>query len=112
MDIDSYDTPEAEALLEVGHQRFSVREVERRVIATEAATAIAFLAAATSLAVIGGRWGSASLPLLAGTLVCYVAAGSVSFPVGSVWTAPTQLVFVPMLFLLPPTLVPLVICAG
>jgi HD-GYP domain-containing protein (c-di-GMP phosphodiesterase class II) len=42
-------------------------------------------------------------------VVVYLAAQRVRFPVGSAWTAPTELVFVPMLFLLPTPLVPLVV---
>jgi HD-GYP domain-containing protein (c-di-GMP phosphodiesterase class II) len=35
----------------------------------------------------------------------------VTFPVGSAWTHPTQLVFVPMLFVLPTPIVPLIVAA-
>jgi HD-GYP domain-containing protein (c-di-GMP phosphodiesterase class II) len=45
------------------------------------------------------------------TVVAYLAAEQVRFPVGSAWTAPTQLVFVPMLFVLPTPFVPLIVGA-
>jgi HD-GYP domain-containing protein (c-di-GMP phosphodiesterase class II) len=45
------------------------------------------------------------------TVVAYLAAQQVRFPVGSAWTAPTQLVFVPMLFVLPTPYVPLIVAA-
>ncbi len=43
---------------------------------------------------------------------CYAVAGRVSFPVANFWTDPTQIVFVPMLFLLPAAVVPLAVAAG
>jgi hypothetical protein len=43
------------------------------------------------------------------TAVTYVIARRVQYPVGSAWTAPTQLAFVPMLFVLPTPFVPLVV---
>ena len=42
-------------------------------------------------------------------VVTYVIARRVQYPVGSAWSAPTQLVFVPMLFVLPTPIVPLVV---
>jgi HD-GYP domain-containing protein (c-di-GMP phosphodiesterase class II) len=45
------------------------------------------------------------------TAIAYLAAARVTFPVGSAWTRPTQLAFVPMLFLLPTALVPLAVAA-
>ena len=48
-----------------------------------------------------------SASALAVTVVAYLIAGRVQYPVGSSWTAPTQLVFVPMLFVLPTPYVPL-----
>jgi HD-GYP domain-containing protein (c-di-GMP phosphodiesterase class II) len=46
--------------------------------------------------------------VLALVVVSYLAAEMVRFPVGAGWTVPTQLAFVPMLFLLPTPIVPLV----
>ena len=43
------------------------------------------------------------------TVTAYLIAGRVHYPVGSSWTAPTQLVFVPMLFVLPTPWVPLIV---
>ena len=48
---------------------------------------------------------------LAATVLAYLAAGRVRFNVGSAWTPPTQLVFVPMLFVLPTPFVPLIVGA-
>jgi putative nucleotidyltransferase with HDIG domain len=45
-------------------------------------------------------------------LLAYLAAKRVQFAVGAAYTIPTQLVFVPMLFLLPTPIVPLTVSAG
>jgi putative nucleotidyltransferase with HDIG domain len=45
-------------------------------------------------------------------LVAYLVAKEIRFVVGAAYTIPTQLVFVPMLFLLPTPLVPLIVMAG
>ena len=51
--------------------------------------------------------------LLAVTLVvAYALASNVRFDIGTGFTAPTQLVLVPMLLLTPPALVPLLVVAG
>ncbi|MBV9362678.1 MAG: HD-GYP domain-containing protein [Solirubrobacterales bacterium] len=48
---------------------------------------------------------------MAATVLAYLAADRVRFQVGSAWTPPTQLVFVPMLFVLPTPFVPLIVAA-
>jgi HD-GYP domain-containing protein (c-di-GMP phosphodiesterase class II) len=71
-----------------------------------------FLASAVAMAVFlpGGRDVD---PVLAIALViAYAVAGRVEFHTGGGWTMPTQLVFVPMLFLLPTSAVPLFVAAG
>lgn len=109
--IDSYQTPEAESLLMSGQERYAGGRQTRRVLLTEAAGAAVFLAAAGSLAGLGAWTRSLSLGALALTVVGYLVAARIRFPVGSGWTAPTQLVFVPMLFVLPTSLVPLIVAA-
>jgi HD-GYP domain-containing protein (c-di-GMP phosphodiesterase class II) len=52
-------------------------------------------------------WGSAVISILILAL-----ASRVIFEVGSCYTMPTQIAFVPMLFVLPPELVPLFVAAG
>ena len=69
----------------------------------------AFLAAAIALAVAGGEAGQVSL-LTAGVYVLGIAVAShVRFDVGAGFTVPTQAVFVPMLFALPASVVPLLV---
>jgi HD-GYP domain-containing protein (c-di-GMP phosphodiesterase class II) len=109
MSLDSYATPGAESLLLAARQRFDEPTAQGRALITEWAAAIAFIAVATGLALVAHSHRSFSAGPLAAVGVAYLAAGRVRFAVGSAWTAPTQLVFVPMLFVLPMPWVPLVI---
>jgi diguanylate cyclase (GGDEF)-like protein len=81
------------------------------VLLTEAAGAAVFLGAGGLLAAVSARTQSLSVSALALTAVGYLVASRIRFSVGSGWTAPTQLVFVPMLFVLPTSLVPLIVAA-
>lgn len=67
-----------------------------------------FLAAALALALLGGTRGL-SPATAALYVVAIAAAGHVRFDVGTGFTVPTQAVFVPMLFALPPGVVPLLV---
>ena len=109
MSLDSYATPGAESLLLGARQRFDESAAQHRALITEFAAAITFLAIAVALAVMAHSERSFSVGPLLATVVAYLAAGRVRFAVGSAWTAPTQLVFVPMLFVLPMPWVPLVV---
>jgi hypothetical protein len=109
--IDSYDTASAERLLLVGRARHAVGDPARRLLLTEAGAAVVFLATASLLAASTFSVHSFSWVALASTVAVYFVAEGVRYPVGSAWTAPTQLVFVPMLFVLPPSLVPLMVAA-
>jgi HD-GYP domain-containing protein (c-di-GMP phosphodiesterase class II) len=109
--IDTYETPDTENLLQLGRERHRDGPDARRLLITEAVAAAGFVVAAGALAVLGSSPRSFSLSTLAVTVVAYLAASQVRYPVGSAWTAPTQLVFVPMLFLLPTPFVPLIIAA-
>ncbi len=109
--IDSYETPGAENLLLLGRGRHSDARRARRLLITEAGVAALFIAAAGSFAVFASATRTLSVSALAVTVVAYLIAGRVQYPVGSSWTAPTQLVFVPMLFVLPTPYVPLIVAA-
>jgi HD-GYP domain-containing protein (c-di-GMP phosphodiesterase class II) len=111
MQFDSYDTPGTETLLQLGRQRHVLHGRDPRLLVTEASAAAAFLVAAVALAVFGSSARSFSIAPLAVTVLAYLAAGRVRFQVGSAWTPPTQLVFVPMLFVLPTPFVPLIVAA-
>jgi signal transduction histidine kinase len=109
--IDSYETPGAESLLRLGRARHFDVGHGRRLLFTEAGTAALFIVAAGALAAFAHSSRGWSLPAVAVTVITYLIAGRVQYPVGSSWTAPTQLAFVPMLFLLPTAWVPLIVAA-
>jgi HD-GYP domain-containing protein (c-di-GMP phosphodiesterase class II) len=109
MQIDTYETPATEGLLQLGRERHLDGGEAKRLLITEAVAAGVFVIAAGALAGLGSSVRSFSLSTLAVTVVAYVTATQVRYPVGSAWTAPTQLVFVPMLFLLPTPFVPLIV---
>src|SRR5262245_51403888 len=109
--FDSYETRADESLLQLGQQRYLDGDDPRRLLITEAAAAAAFVAVAVALVVFGSSDRSLSISALVVAAVAYIAAEQVRYPVGSAWTAPTQLVFVPMLFVLPTPWVPLIIGA-
>ena len=111
MAVDSYDTSSAEQLLRLGRTRHSDQDHQRRLVIIEAVAAFGFIVAAGLLAALGSSPRSLSLSALVITIAAYVVAQRVRYGVGSAWTAPTQLVFVPMLFVLPASLVPLVVAA-
>jgi HD-GYP domain-containing protein (c-di-GMP phosphodiesterase class II) len=108
MDFDSYKSPEAEQLLRSAASRYRLKP-EHRVLVTEATFAMAYLVAAIAIALLAHSSLRLSAGALVATFVAFIAARHVTFPVGSAWTRPTQVVFVPMLFLLPLSLVPLVV---
>lgn len=74
--------------------------------------ATGFLLVAVPLAALTESSRSVSLPLLALLVVSYAAASLVEFEVGAGSAVPTQLLLIPMLFLLPTAWVPLVAAAG
>jgi HD-GYP domain-containing protein (c-di-GMP phosphodiesterase class II) len=112
MNIDSYDSPEAEALLEAGATRQSRPLEHRREVTTRVVGACAFLAAACLLAALAPWHQSFSLLRLVMVLVAYAVADRIKFPVADGFTYPTMLVFVPMLFILPTPLVPLTVAGA
>ncbi|MFZ0973120.1 MAG: ATP-binding protein [Solirubrobacteraceae bacterium] len=109
--IDTYETPGAESLLRLGRERHSVATPARRLLVTEAGAAVVFVIGAGLLAGLSAPPRALSVSALVVTLVAYLIAARVQYPVGSSWTAPTQLVFVPMLFVLPTPWVPLIVAA-
>jgi hypothetical protein len=110
MRLDSYDDPDAQALLRA-HDERADRVASEREIRVEAGAGLAFLAAAVALAVIAPWATPLSLAALAACCVAYLWVARVRFAVSDGTTVPTQIVFVPMLFALPTPLVPLLIGA-
>ena len=88
-------------------ERMRARE---RAVDLVAAGAFVVVAAVMAIAFEPSR---ALEPAIAVALVaCYALASRVEFAMGSGWAVPTQLVFVPMLFLLPTATVPLFVAAA
>jgi HD-GYP domain-containing protein (c-di-GMP phosphodiesterase class II) len=102
---------ESDALVEERRAR-ATTPLERLDSLVTSASALAFLAASASLALLSSGERHPSFGLLALVVVAYAVASKVEFEVGIGSAIPTQLVFVPMLFLLPPSMVPLCVALG
>jgi HD-GYP domain-containing protein (c-di-GMP phosphodiesterase class II) len=83
-----------------------------RELAAEAVTAGAFLAVAVALTVLLPAERDFDLALAVTLVATHALLGRIHFPIGYGFTIPTQLVLVPMLFLVPLGAVPLLIAAG
>jgi putative nucleotidyltransferase with HDIG domain len=109
VEIDSYDNPDAEALLVAGEERWARMAPRPRELATQSVAAAAFLVAGLLLAALAAPWHrSLSVSSLLIVLIVWVVVERVKLPVAGGWTAPTMVVFVPALFMLPTPIVPLV----
>jgi putative nucleotidyltransferase with HDIG domain len=109
--ISPESSPSIERLLSDAQARIPRRPGRRERLA-EASVGGAFLVAAVALALLAPTdrpldWTDAALA----TLVLALAS-CVVFEVGSCYTMPTQVAFVPMLFVLPPELAPLLVALG
>ena len=102
---------ETQSLVEQSRQRVRTRLAARERIATEV-SALGFAVAAIALVRLVPDGGSADFCVIALLVIAYAAAARVQFEVGFAFAVPTQLVFVPMLFLVPLRLVPLLVALG
>jgi len=102
---------DGDALIEERRARASTPLARRDSLVTSA-SALAFLAAAAVLQVAFPGDRHPSIGLLVLLVAAYAIASKVEFEVGIGSAIPTQLVFVPMLFLLPPAMVPLCVAIG
>jgi HD-GYP domain-containing protein (c-di-GMP phosphodiesterase class II) len=103
--------PEAGGLIEDARARASERLAARDSRATLFG-ALAFVAVAVPFALLAPSDRVVEPGVLALLVVAYALAARVEFEVGSGFAVPTQVVFVPMLFLLPVALVPLCVAVG
>jgi HD-GYP domain-containing protein (c-di-GMP phosphodiesterase class II) len=108
MSFDTYTTPDAEQLLLSARQRHERRQ-PRRLLLTESAAAAVFLLGAVLLAALGHSERAWSWSAVVVGVIAYIASYRVVFPVGSGSNRATQVVFVPLLFVLPIAAVPLVV---
>ncbi|MGH2904511.1 MAG: HD-GYP domain-containing protein [Solirubrobacteraceae bacterium] len=103
----------APAFIESERARVSFASRAQRMASAERRGELAvgggFIVAAVVLALSGGSDLSLSLPIAALYVLGVAAAGHVRFDIGAGFTVPTQVVFVPMLFALPVSLVPLLV---
>jgi HD-GYP domain-containing protein (c-di-GMP phosphodiesterase class II) len=83
-----------------------------RELTVEAATAAALLAVAVTTAVLVPAGRGFDAPLALTLVATYALLARVRFPIGYGFTIPTQVVLVPMLFLVPLGSVPLLVAAG
>jgi putative nucleotidyltransferase with HDIG domain len=72
----------------------------------------AFLVAASLLALLGGLEGGARPAVVVAYVLALAATSLVRFDVGASFTVPTQVVFLPLLVIAPPGLVPLLVAAA
>jgi putative nucleotidyltransferase with HDIG domain len=102
------------ALIESERVRASFAGRTQRMVAAErrgeTLVGAGFLAAAVTLALLGGGQDRGlSLPVMTLYVLSVAVAGHVRFDIGAGFTVPTQAVFVPMLFAVPLAFVPLLV---
>ena len=102
------DTPELERLFAVGRARAQLRADGRERV-VEVGMAVSFLAVAVAMAVLIPSPRSLEVETLFFLIVAYVIACRAQFEIADGYTVPTELILVPMLFLLPTPVVPLVV---
>ena len=108
MQIDSYDTPDAEALLRAAPERLARAHAQSRELIVSIGAAASFLLAASLLPALAPHTRSLSVPTAVLVVAVWIAVERIKFPVAGGWSRATMLVFVPALFLLPTAFVPLV----
>ena len=103
--------PDADGLIEDGRERIA-RALSGRDFWLSLGSAAAFAAVTASLYWLVPTEREPSLALILLLVASYALASRVQFEVGLGFAVPTQLVFVPMLFLVPTALVPALVAAG
>lgn len=104
-------SPTVQRLLEQAEEA-PPRPLTRRQRLIEWLAALAFLAVALEMALLLDADRAFDAPVAAALVCAYAVASRIRFSDGAGYTVPTQLVFVPMLFLLPTPAVPLLVAAG
>lgn len=84
----------------------------RRELRAEAIVACGFLLASIPLAIFAPYAGSRSPAVIALFVLLYAVISTIEFDVGSGYGQATQLVLIPMLYVLPPGAVPLLVAGG
>ncbi len=102
------ETPELERRFALGRERALLRAVGRERVG-EAIAAVAFVAVALAMAALIPSPRSLEGPTLVILIGAYVVSSRAKFDIADGYTVPTELILVPMLFLLPTPVVPLVV---
>jgi HD-GYP domain-containing protein (c-di-GMP phosphodiesterase class II) len=102
------DTPELERLFAAGRARAQER-ADGRELAVEAAVAVSFVLTALAMAILIPSPRGLEAEVLFFLVAAYVIACRAQFEIADGYTVPTELILVPMLFLLPTPVVPLVV---
>jgi putative nucleotidyltransferase with HDIG domain len=102
---------EGEELIERGRD-LTAQPLAGRERKGEMVAAAGFLLCAVAMALLLDADRAFSLPLACTLVGAHVLAARIKFEVGAGFTVPTQLVLVPMLFLLPTPVVPLLVALG
>jgi putative nucleotidyltransferase with HDIG domain len=105
------DNPYVEQLLEEASTR-KVAPLSRRELATDAALGTVLLVGVAVLALVAPSERALSPVGAVALVAAYALTQRVSFDVGPGYTVASQLVFMPMLVLAPPALVPVFVAAG
>ena len=103
--------PDADGLIEETRKQIS-RSLRGREFWTSITSGLTFAAFALSLAFLLTSNRTPAISLVAVLVASYALALRIQFEVGLGFAVPTQLVFVPMLFLVPVGWVPLLVAAG
>jgi HD-GYP domain-containing protein (c-di-GMP phosphodiesterase class II) len=103
--------PAAETLLLESRAR-RVERLRGRERFVKWASSVAFAGSVGALAVLAPANALPSFAIVVGLIATYALASRVEFEVGTGSSVPTQIVLVPMLFLLPPAAVPVAVAAG
>jgi len=104
-------TPAVEELRESWDREYA-EPLRGRERLTEAISSFAFLATAVAMAVLVPPERAFDVPLAVALVAAYALLARVRFPIGYGFTIPTQIVLVPMLFLVPIGSVPLLVAAS
>ena len=104
-------TPAVEELRESWDREYA-EPLRGRERLTEAISSFAFLATAVAMAVLVPPERAFDAPLAVALVAAYALLARVRFPIGYGFTIPTQIVLVPMLFLVPIGSVPLLVAAS
>jgi HD-GYP domain-containing protein (c-di-GMP phosphodiesterase class II) len=110
-DLRSGLTPAVEELHESWDRAYP-EPLRGRELAVEAASAALFVAVAVAMAAFVPAERAFDAPLAIALVATYALMARVRFPIGYGFTIPTQVVLVPMLFLVPLGAVPLLVAAG